>query len=93
MQRLLYLAAYDVHSPRRLRKALYILKDYACGGQKSVFECYLTHAERKELMNRIEEVLDSDQDAFIIVRMISRDAVSILGAAIKPADELYSYVG
>jgi len=37
--RQLYLAAYDVSCPRRLRKALYVLRGFASGGQKSVFEC------------------------------------------------------
>ncbi len=40
--RKLYIAAYDISNPRRLRQALKILKGYACGRQKSVFECYLT---------------------------------------------------
>jgi len=93
MQRLLYLAAYDVHDAKRLRRALQILKDYACGGQKSAFECYLTHSERRELLQRIEQVLDTAEDCFMIIRLLDRDAVDVLGAAVKPADELYSYIG
>ncbi len=44
MARTLYLVAYDVRRPSRLRKALRVLKDYASGGQKSAFECYLSAA-------------------------------------------------
>ena len=40
MSRKLYLVAYDVREPSRLRRALHILKDYAYAGQKSVFECW-----------------------------------------------------
>ena len=47
MVRDLYLVAYDIREPRRLRKMLYLLKEYASGGQKSAFECYLTAGEKK----------------------------------------------
>ncbi|MEA3643999.1 MAG: CRISPR-associated endonuclease Cas2, partial [Lamprobacter sp.] len=44
--RTLYIAAYDVSDNARLRDALKVLKGYASGRQKSVFECFLTDAER-----------------------------------------------
>lgn len=40
---LYYLAAYDVSDPKRLQQALHVLRDYATGGQKSVFECFLEY--------------------------------------------------
>lgn len=49
-QRQLFLAAYDVREPKRLQKALHVLRDYTCGGQKSVFECYLTVVLGEQLM-------------------------------------------
>ena len=32
--RQLFLAAYDVRDDGRLRRALHVLRDYTCGGQK-----------------------------------------------------------
>ena len=93
MQRSLYLVAYDIREPKRLRRMLYVLKDYATGGQKSAFECYLTVTERKELLNRVEQTMDEEEDAFLAIRLTSRDAVATLGIAVKPADELYTYLG
>lgn len=93
MSRDLYLAAYDVRHPRRLRRMLKILKDYASGGQKSAFECYLSAAERKELVARVKDEIDFDEDAFVLIRLAGRDAVYTLGVAIRPADELYTYLG
>ncbi|HMY01316.1 MAG TPA: CRISPR-associated endonuclease Cas2, partial [Agitococcus sp.] len=66
-QRQLFLAAYDVREPKRLKKALHVLRDYTCGGQKSVFECYLTIAERQRLISRVLGVIDESEDFFLIV--------------------------
>ncbi len=93
MNRALYLVAYDISKPSRLRKTLIVLKDYASGGQKSAFECYLTAGERAELLFRVEQIMDADDDSFLVIKLTNRDAVNILGCAIKPADELYTYLG
>lgn len=93
MTRHLYLVAYDIRQPKRLRRVHQVLKEFACGGQKSAFECYLTDAERSELISRVELCMETHEDAFMVIRLISRDAVSTLGIAVKPADELYTYLG
>lgn len=93
MSRKLYLVAYDIHAPRRLRHMLIVLKDYASGGQKSAFECYLSVAERKELLLRAQQTIDPDEDSFMIIHLRGRDAVATLGIAIKPVDQLYTYLG
>lgn len=90
--RSLHLAAYDIRHPRRLRKALHVLKDFASGGQKSVFECYLTAGERRELLERIAQVMDPDDDRFLIVPL-GGGAVKVLGIAVQPADPAFYYVG
>ena len=72
---------------------LRVLKDYACGGQKSAFECYLSAAERRELLARVKQEMDEDVDAFLVIRLTDRDAVATLGIGVKPADELYTYLG
>lgn len=91
--RKLYIAAYDVADPKRLRQALHILKDYASGGQKSVFECYLTETERRTLLARVEAVLDPDEDRFMILPLAGRHGIRTLGIAVPPEDPDYYYVG
>lgn len=93
MSRQLYLVAYDVRNPSRLRQVHKVLKEFASGGQKSAFECYLTNAERDELVERVEQCLDIAKDSLLIIRLSHRDSVSTLGIAVKPADELYTYLG
>ncbi len=93
MKRQLYLVAYDVRDTSRLRLTHSVLKDFACGGQKSAFECFLTQAEREELIRRVKQCIDPIEDALLVIRLIDSDNVSTLGIAVKPADQLYTYLG
>ncbi len=91
--RTLYLAAYDISSPTRLRAALYALKAHASGGQKSVFECFLTPAERRELLAEVKDIIDPDEDRFMLMPLAHPDGIQTLGIAVKPADADFYYVG
>ncbi len=92
-QRQLYIAAYDVSSPARLQDALKVLKGYACGRQKSVFECFLSDAERRALLAEIQTLLDPTEDRFMLLRLEPRGKVRVRGKGIKPSDPSYFYVG
>jgi len=92
-KRRLYIAAYDVTDPKRLRHALNVLKTFATGGQKSVFECYLTQTEKQELINAISAVLDISDDRFALLRLEPRAPVRTLGIAVQPVDPQFFYVG
>lgn len=92
-QRHLYLAAYDISCNRRLRKALYVVRAYASGGQKSVFECYLTASEKKRLLGDIGLVIDPTEDRFILLRLLGAQHVRTLGKAVLPQDGSFYYVG
>jgi len=93
MKRDLYIAAYDVSDDARLRDALRVLKGYASGRQKSVFECFLTEAEKRVLVAEVEAVLDRDEDRFFLVRLEPRGTVHTLGKAVRPLDLAWYYVG
>ncbi len=92
-RRHLFLAAYDISSPRRLRQALYTVRDYATGGQKSVHECFLTEYERVELLERIADVIDPEADRFFLLRIDSRARIRVMGRGIPPTDPNWYYVG
>lgn len=90
--RTLYLAAYDVADPRRLRAALELVKGYSTGGQKSVHECFLTVGERDNLLHELALVLAEEEDSFLLLRLDPRARVLTLGKAIEPADSHYFYL-
>jgi CRISPR-associated protein Cas2 len=84
--RQLYLAAYDISCNRRLRKALYVLRGFASGGQKSVFECFLTPAEKSQLLAEISLVINPVEDRFILLRLAGTKHIRTLGKAVVPQD-------
>ena len=92
-QRQLYLAAYDISCNRRLRKALYVLRSYASGGQKSVFECFLTPAEKSRLLADMQQVIDPGEDRFMLLSLAGAKHIRILGKAVLPQDGSFFYVG
>jgi len=92
-QRKLYLAAYDVSSPRRLRSMLKAVREYSTGGQKSAYECFLTEAERVALLKSVAELMDRVEDRFFLLRLDPRSKVGTLGIAVRPIDPRYFYIG
>jgi len=92
-QRTLHIAAYDISSDERLRDALKVLKGYASGRQKSVFECFLTRTERERLLADVRRVLDPDEDRFLMVRLDPRGKVRVRGRGVVPEDPSWFYVG
>lgn len=92
-QRQLYLAAYDVKSPRRLVAALKLVRTYATGGQKSVHELYLSVLERSHLVQDMSVLLDGEFDQFLLLRLDPRSRILTLGLGQPPSDPDYFYVG
>ncbi|MEC4746983.1 CRISPR-associated endonuclease Cas2 [Methylomicrobium sp. Wu6] len=92
-KRQLYLAAYDISCNRRLRKALYVLRGYASGGQKSVFECFLTATEKQQLLEDIAQVINPEEDRFVVLRLAGVKHIRTLGKAVLPQDGSFFYVG
>ncbi len=92
-QRLLYLAAYDIACPRRLKKALYAVRTYASGGQKSVYECFLSTVEKADLLESIQAIIDPVEDRFMLIRLAGVQYIDVLGKAVLPQDGAFYYVG
>ena len=93
MKRQLYLAAYDISNATRLRAALYLLKGYASGRQKSVFECFLTEAERRQLTALMGEIINPLEDRFLLLPLGPAGDIRTLGKGVAPVDQPYFYIG
>lgn len=91
--RSLYLAAYDIRDDNRLRHALKAVRVFASGGQKSAHECWLSPADTGVLMNDMRQLIDADEDSFVLVPLDPRRGAVALGRALKPADPDYFYFG
>ena len=93
MPRQPFIAAYDIACPRRLHRALAVLHDFATGGQRSCFECFLSEGERRELLARMDELLDPAQDRFFLLRLDPRSRIATLGRGVTMEDPLCYWVG
>lgn len=72
MNRTLYLVAYDICDPRRLARVCRYLTGYKVGGQKSVFEVWLTPAELGRIRNDLEQMMDEQEDRVHILNLDPR---------------------
>jgi CRISPR-associated protein Cas2 len=91
MNKPLYIVAYDIASNTRRRLVLKLLKQYSTGGQKSVFECFLSPAEKRGLALDLAQIIHLTQDRFTIIQ-VSRQVVT-LGKAVTPIDPEFFYIG
>jgi CRISPR-associated protein Cas2 len=92
-ERNLFLAAYDVADPHRLKASLELVKGHATGGQKSAYECFLTRAEEGTLLHDVALVLDEVEDSFLLIGLDPRSRVYTLGRALAPADPDHFHLG
>ena len=92
-KRTLFIAAYDVANPARRRQLHRVVRKYATGGQKSVFECFLTPSERRALLVRARRLIDEREDRFALLRVEERAAPLLLGRATAPGNPRFVYMG
>jgi CRISPR-associated protein Cas2 len=91
--RTLYLVAYDISNDKRLNQVRTFLKGYSTGGQKSVYECFLTSGELRQVSAEIGTLIETKEDRVHILTMDGRSKTHTLGIAVQPQDPEYFYVG
>lgn len=89
----LRIAAYDIAHPTRLQHALRELKAFSTGGQKSVFECYLSPNEQQMLLAIVSGILHVAEDRFLVITVDTAAPIITLGLAIPPSNPDFFYVG
>jgi CRISPR-associated protein Cas2 len=93
MKRTLYLIAYDIADGRRLNRVRYFLKGYSTGGQKSVYECFLTDGELGMVSDALQHLIKEEEDRIHIFTMDGRSHTHALGIGLQPRDPAYFYIG
>jgi len=93
MLRHLFLIAYDISNAPRRCKVLNAVKAHATGGQKSLYECWMSTGELQQAMQSIRRLIDPESDSVFIIRLDPRASVRTLGVAVEPADDDYFYHG
>jgi len=80
-QRDLYLIAYDICEPRRLRHVYRYLAGYKVAGQKSVCEVWVTPAELKHIRSDLEAMMEMGEDRLHILALEPRMKPLLVGRA------------
>ncbi len=93
MERSLYIIAYDITDVRRLNKVRKFLKGYSTGGQKSVYECFLTDGELNTVREELTELIDDKDDRIHIFSLDARSRTHTMGRAVQPKDPSYFFFG
>jgi CRISPR-associated protein Cas2 len=93
MSRGLYLIAYDITDDGRLNRMRHLLKGYSTGGQKSVFECFLSPSEVREVVRQIRTLINPDEDRVHVFIMDARSRTHTLGIGLQPKDPSFFYFG
>lgn len=87
-QRKLYLVAYDVMDSKRLRQVRKCLIGYKVGGQKSVFEMWITPTELIHIQRDLTNIMDTETDRLNIFALDARMEMKIFGKA-QSFDQTY----
>jgi CRISPR-associated protein Cas2 len=65
--RRLYLVAYDISDPGRLRKVFKTMRGFGEHLQFSVFQCDLTPTARIEMQAVLEDIIHHEEDKVLII--------------------------
>jgi CRISPR-associated protein Cas2 len=90
--RKLYIVAYDITEDKRLNRVRLFLKGYSTGGQKSVYECFLTESELSYIADELRGLINEDEDRVHIFQVDRRGRIISLGIALLPRDPSYFYI-
>jgi len=93
MARTLYLIAYDISDEKRLAGVHNFLKAFSTGGQKSVYECFLTKSELSYIKQALLVLINEEEDRIHIFTMDGRSKTHTLGIAVQPHDPSFFYIG
>lgn len=91
--RQLYLVAWDIADPSRLRRVHRRVRKTAIDGQKSVYECLLTQRERQLLLREVAALIDPEEDSFLVFPLDPRASHQHLGQATPLWRRLFAYFG
>ena len=85
--------AYDITDAARLARMRGFLKGFSTGGQKSVFECFLTDGELQMVLDGIWRIVNEDTDRVHVFSLDGRSRAHTLGIGVQPRDPSFFYFG
>lgn len=65
-ERSVYIVAYDICDPKRLRKVYKTMRGYGDHWQYSVFRCELTAAQKVRMITALGDIINHQEDQILI---------------------------
>ena len=85
-----YLVSYDVPDSKRQRAIRRRVRGYARDGQKSVYECWFSEAQKRDVLADLALILEMDFDRLLLIALDNRQTKACLGLAeTDQADHFY----
>jgi len=76
----LILIIYDIVNDKRRRKMVKCLESYGIRVQKSAFECYVNDTMYKNLLKKLEQIIDEKEDLLRVYRLTNRCNIECWGS-------------
>ena len=86
MNRQRYLIMYDISDSHRAGKARRLIRSFAVGCQKSVFDCLIRPEELRDLIRELEDVIDPHEDRVQIFSIDPKLKLTAVGPNSRSAD-------
>ena len=83
-ERKYYVISYDVVSNKRRRKIAKLLEKHGIRVQKSVFDCLISEKEYLSLKNKLEKIINFDEDSIRYYNLCLKCLSNITTAGILP---------
>ena len=84
---MLYLVAYDICEPKRLRKVAQTCLDYGIRVQYSVFECRLEEDLFQRLWGELLEIINVTEDRLVTYKLDAKAAREVITAGTMVCSE------
>lgn len=83
---MLHLIAYDITSPKRLRRVAKICENFGIRVEYSVFECDLKDETFEELWRQLSQTIDPDEDCLLAYRICNSCTrkIASMGTVVRP---------
>lgn len=82
-----YLIAYDMANNRRRNKIVKVLSNYAYRVQYSVFEFSTTDLIFEKIKNKIQRIIDNEEDSILIYELCETDWNKKMSFGINKSEE------
>ncbi|BFU59579.1 MULTISPECIES: CRISPR-associated endonuclease Cas2 [Rodentibacter] len=87
-----YLIAYDICDSKRLQKVHKIIESYAIGGQKSLYECWVTQHELATLKQNLTACIEPSDDRIYFFQLFENNERQFYGKAYTKSTQPFLFV-